>query len=104
LTVSSETQSTASLLDLCIVLDAMLRAQVALEGIPAMEDLCALVDSARFAGLAATPGLDLEVLGILVSLPVVFAAKGLWARGIGATPWARMTVLMLPGERSALGC
>lgn len=76
--------------------------QMSLKLFPAVEYLGALVNLATRIWFMAAPCLNLVVTSILVSLPVIFASKGLRACGESATIGTRMTLLVLPNGRSLI--
>jgi len=61
-----------------------------------VEDLRALVDLTAGIRLVASPAFELEVLGVLVTFPVVLAAEDLVAILRGAAVGLGMSLLMLP--------
>ena len=72
----------------------MLFFEVALERISTIEELRALIDFAIGIWLVAAPSFKLVMLGVLVALPIVFAAKGFVTSTVGATVRSRVPFLM----------
>lgn len=72
--------------------------EVGSELFAAVEDFGTLIDTARGEGMVTAPGFDLIVLGIFVTFPVIFGAKGFGAGGVGTAVRARMAFLVFPME------
>lgn len=68
----------------------MILFQMVLECLPAVTNLSACATLGFF--LIATPCLKMEVLRVLVTLPIVLAAKGLAAGHERAAVWPRVTL------------
>ena len=66
------------------------------ELLTAIKNLCTLIDAAGAERFVAAPGLDLVVLGIFVTFPIIFGPKGLGTRGVGATIGAGMALFVFP--------
>lgn len=98
LAVSSNAGFFALLANEVVVLQVVFLSDVALKGIPSVEEPSALVYLARRTVFVTTPGLEsLIMLGVLVPFPVILAAERLEAIGMRATPRACVALLVFSG-------
>lgn len=105
LPIPSDAMMLALLPDVFIILDPVFLAKVPLELLSSVEDTGTLTNVARFGVLMASPCLNLVMLCIFMSLPIVLAAKFLRTTGKCAAIRARVPFLMLPGGSvSYTGC
>ena len=74
----------------------MMILEVGCELLAAVENLGALVDAAGREWEMAAPSFDLVMLGVFVTFPIVFGAKGFTAGGIGAAVGAGVTLFVFP--------
>lgn len=81
-----------------LVFDKVVVFQMSLELFSTMEDLGTLIDTAAGVRLMAAPSLNLIMPCVLVSLPVILAAKGSGARGERTAIGAGVALLVLPGH------
>lgn len=97
LTISTDATSSTLLADLVFGTDVMRESQVLVEMIPAMAYLTTLGSPLLMVRcFGASPNLILIMLRVLVSLPVVLAAKCLLAMASCTAPRSRMPFFMLP--------
>jgi hypothetical protein len=101
LSVPSDPPLSTLLTDVLFVVGTMVLSEVGEKGIAAVEQLGTLVDLARRLRFVTAPCLQLVVLGVFMSFPVVFTSKPFGAVAVRAAPRSGMSFLVLPAALSA---